>query len=327
MKNLFILDGASGTGKTDLLRWIVQNREDSIAIKKYTTRAKRDYEIKENIELDLIFISVDDFMYKQLEYTYTYNNAKYGVSKTLIDENLNKYDNVFIIIRDGETIKKLLHDYSFINVVPIFIYTDQDELKIRLKKQHKSNEEIKIRIEKVNRAFGDYLRHPDLYREILLNNSSVEDYYRLSESLIMKYKNSPVVDDSLIFVLMSFNPNNPLLTDYYHAMQRAVKNLNIGLNCFNLDEINGPIKITETARKHIENCRLAIVDLTENKPNVYYELGFAHGIGKQCIITASRETVLHTYPKEYKVLLYDNASSLEEQLENNLRDILTKNGT
>jgi guanylate kinase len=322
MKNLFVLDGASGTGKTDLIRWVTENKEDSIVINKYTTRSKRDYEIIENIKLDLEFISIEEFDSKGLEYTYIYNNAKYGVSKSSIDANLKKYDNVFLIIRDGDTIEELLHDYSFINIVPVYIYTDQNKLINRLRKQHKSLDEIKERMQKIKETFGDYLRHPHLYKEILLNNSSLEDYYRLTEALMAKYRNSPAVDDSLIFVLMSFNPNNPVLVDYYHAMQRAVNNLNMGLRCINLDEFKDSIKITDEAKKNIEICRLAIVDLTENKQNVFYELGFAHGIKKKCVITAYSETELHTYPKEYKILLYNNADTLERELEKVLRNIL-----
>jgi len=322
MKNLFILDGASGTGKTDLLRWVTENKEDSVTVKKYTTRLKRDYEIRENVTLDLEFISENDFVEKNLDYTYVYNNSKYGVSKTDIDENLQKYENVFLIIRDENVIERLIRHYSFINVVPIYIYTDLDKLKTRLKKQHADKDEIKKRMERNNRAFGDYLRRPYLYKEILLNNSSIEDYRRLVEAIMAKYKNSPIVDDKLIFVLMSFNPQNPSLTDYYQAMQRAVNNLDMGFKCINLDDINGSVKITDTAKQNIRNCRLAIVDLTENKPNVFYELGFVHGMKKECIITASKETKLHTYPGEYKVILYDNASTLEQRLEDTLRSIL-----
>jgi guanylate kinase len=322
MKNLFILDGASGTGKTDFLKWIIENKKDFVVIKKYTTREKRDYEIIEGSELDLEFIPEDEFSNKQLDYTYIYNNAKYGVSKSLIDEKLKNYINVFVIIRDGNIIEKLIEDYSFINVVPIYIYTDKDKLRARLKRQHKNKEEIMERMERIKRVFEDYLRRPHIYKEILLNNSSVENYRRLIEALIEKYKNSPTVDDSLIFVLMSFNPDNPALIDYYHAMQRAVNKLDMGLRCINLDAIDDSSKLTDTAKKSIENCRLAIVDLTENKPNVFYELGFAHGIKKKCIITAYSETELHTYPKEYKVLLYNNANTLEQKLEITLQNIL-----
>ena len=48
MKNLFIIDGAAGTGKTDLIKYIAEKYTLSSAtyIKKFTTREKRPEEEK-----------------------------------------------------------------------------------------------------------------------------------------------------------------------------------------------------------------------------------------------------------------------------------------
>lgn len=126
------------------------------------------------------------------------------------------------------------------------------------------------------------------------------------------------MDEKLIFVLMSFNPQNPSLLDYYQGMKRAVAAYDASLKCINLDEIGGSFKISDTALTKIRQSRLAIVDLTENRPSVYYELGFAHGIGQQCIITAHEKTPQLFYPGEYRILYYKNATDLERKLRREL---------
>lgn len=65
-----------------------------------------------------------------------------------------------------------------------------------------------------------------------------------------------------------------------------------------------------------------IVDLTENKPNVYYELGYLHAIGKTCIITAESGTVPSFYPSEYKILFYGSARELRDKLHKELANLL-----
>jgi len=46
MKNLYLIDGASGTGKSDLVHYVTDFKNDVKLVQKYTTRAERDYEKK-----------------------------------------------------------------------------------------------------------------------------------------------------------------------------------------------------------------------------------------------------------------------------------------
>ena len=52
MKNLFLIDGASGTGKSDLIKYVSDFNDDISFIKKFSTRKPRRNE--ENQKLDLI---------------------------------------------------------------------------------------------------------------------------------------------------------------------------------------------------------------------------------------------------------------------------------
>ena len=83
MKNLFLVDGASGTGKSDLLRWVIDNNADDVRyLQKGTTRGQRPQEQNDTgILLDLEFLSKAEFKAKQYDYTYRYGGAEYGFSR------------------------------------------------------------------------------------------------------------------------------------------------------------------------------------------------------------------------------------------------------
>jgi guanylate kinase len=325
MKNLFVIDGASGTGKSDLLQYVDNFKTKVSIVRKYTTRSQRDYEKEKSWKLDLDFISQEDFDQQKFDYQYKYGKQMYGFHRVSLDTCLKQHSNVFVIVRNTDVIKQLIEDYNFINVVPVYIYTDQEKIQQRLIAQNVTEEQLKFRLDRIREAFEDYLLHPQIYREVLINNSNIAEYHRLIDILLEKHKGSPEIDEKLVFVLMSFNPENHNLVDYYNAMKRAVIKYDPSMKCINLDEVPGSFKISDTAKKKVRNCRLVIVDLTENKPNVFYELGYVHGIAKDFIITAHKTTPEVFYSSEYKTIYYDNATELENILLKQIRGILGEN--
>jgi len=321
MKNLFLIDGASGTGKSDLIKYLMDFSTNVSFVRKYTTREKRNYE-KINSFLDLIFITDFEFIRNQFKYQYSYSGCKYGFHKSDIYEQLLKYDNVFVIVRNPQVTRQLMSDFHYINVVPVFVYTDKDEIIKRLQNQDMSEDQIKFRLDRLQLAYEDYLKNSQMYMHVLINKSSKKDYRHLIDEMLKKYSVSPIIDEKLIFILMSFNPNNSQLEDYSNAMKRAVADVDLSLKCNNLEDITGSFKISDEAKKKISLCRLAIVDLTENKPNVFYELGYAHAINKEVIITAHEDTDILFYPGEYKVVRYKNSTDLFNKLKYELKGVL-----
>ena len=322
MKNLFLIDGASGTGKSDLLRYVTEFELDGISMPKYTTRIKRPYEEERNLHLDLNCVNEEEFKSLNLDFKYKYGGNKYGFLKDDLDDYLKSSNNVFLIVRDSDLIKKLIKIYSYINVIPIYIYTDQNLIIERLKKEEYKVDQIQYRIEKVKNAFRDYLNNPYLYDDLLINNSSYDNYINLIRSLIKKHEESQKIEPDLIFVLMSFNTSNPKLIDNYKAIKRSIDSLDGNYRCLRLDESPGSYKISETSKEFIRKCRLAIFDLTENKQNVYYELGFAQGISKECILVAQKGTEVQFYSNEYKILYYESVTELQSKLEKQIQSIL-----
>lgn len=194
LKNLFLIDGAAGTGKTDLLEYVLNKYSSSnlVAIlKKFTTRKQRPEEIERKLPLDLLFVSHTEFE-KHLHgaesfYFYQYGGEFYGFYKASVDEALDSNQNVFIIVRDRVTIMQIENDYPKINTIPVFIYSDNAQIKKRLKKDGYNHNAINFRLARQKLVLEDFLRHPDLYTEIIINNSIKRDFHRLIDMLLKKH--------------------------------------------------------------------------------------------------------------------------------------------
>ena len=331
MKNLFLIDGASGTGKSDLLGFVARNHDLSL-VRKYTTRERRDYEEAGLIQVELEFVSEEEFDKLDLEYQYRYRrridsarSERYGFKKSTLNAALESSRNVFVVVRSATVIRQLTGDYSFLNVIPVYIYTDEDKIQERLRGEGLTKEQIRFRVERLREARDDYFQNPQLYSEVLINTSSSENFHRLIRSqLIAKYASQPEIDEKLVFVLMSVGFDaHPELEDHYSAIERAVEALGNGYRVERLDEVAGMTRsLTEEAKRRIEACRLAIVDISYNPPNVYYELGYAHCAEKECLIVASQKTKPLFYPREYRIVRFRNAKELNEQLTKILRRML-----
>ena len=324
MKNLFLVDGASATGKSDLLKWVMENNADDVSfVIKGTTRAQRDYERYDpEILLDLEFLTDEEFQARNYDYSYTYGGGRYGFTRASLTKELLQRDNVFVIVRNNAIIDKIAKEYNFINVVPVFVYTDKAELIRRLEAANIGSDVISSRLQRSEIALRDYYAHPEVYREVLINNSSREVFHTTIERLITKYSNQPSIDPYQIAVMMSFNPSNKKLDDYFDAMEAAVRSVSSKLKCLRVDKAPGSPKIAAEFRNLIASARCVIVDLTENKQNVYYELGFAQAKGKTCLITAENDTSPFFYPREHKIIFYDSARDLREKLSAELRAVL-----
>lgn len=323
IKNLFIIDGASGTGKSDMLKYLDKKRTSSrtvTTLRKYTTRKIRDEEEAEDYHLDLDFVSLEQFEeYKKAKdfYSYGYGDEQYGFFKSSLEEALEYFQNVFIIIRNKELSENIRTDFPNTRVINAYIYTDIPEVVKRLKKAGYSDEKIQFRINRQTHAWNDYLKYSQDYDEIIINNSNETDFERLIEQLIQSY--NKVSTDSLsisntetyrlikpivgykyqiekrldnfpfernVFLMMKFRPENQLLFEFIRDI--LIEN---NFNCVRADQPEWDI--THSAYNYITAlycCKYGIAlfdkpeENNEYSPNVAYELGIMHNQHKECLI-------------------------------------------
>jgi len=121
---------------------------------------------------------------------------------------------------------------------------------------------------------------------------------------------------NLVFVAMPFTE---AMLDVYYTIKEEVKKL--GLNALRIDESVGSGLILKKIMKGIENAEFLIFDLSEEKPNVYYELGYAHGVGnerEEILLIAKKGTKLHFDIATRSVIFYDSVEDLKSKIYLNL---------
>ena len=187
MINLFLVDGASGTGKSDLVEYVRAPYKRCGVVIKATTRKLRDYEEREDIALDLSFYSKAEFDRLNLHYMYEYGGESYGFSKRTLDQTLTEFRNVFAIIRSIPLMKRLKADYRNCRVVTVYIRSDLRLIEDRMRRQGRTQQEIEFRKTRIAETFADYERNTSFFDEIIENSSDKNTYYVLIDNLLAKY--------------------------------------------------------------------------------------------------------------------------------------------
>ena len=114
------------------------------------------------------------------------------------------------------------------------------------------------------------------------------------------------------FIAMSMDENNHALVDVLEAIKAGAKEC--GITAERIDDDDRSERITDRMLELIRTAEFVIVDLTEIRPNVFYEAGYAQGAGKTPIYIARHGTDLHFDLKDYPVIFFRNMKELREKL-------------
>jgi nucleoside 2-deoxyribosyltransferase len=127
------------------------------------------------------------------------------------------------------------------------------------------------------------------------------------------------------FVVMSFS-GDPVIESYYEeAIKPTVKAL--GYDCIRADEEHYSDTISRRIRDNIEDCAVVIVDLTEDRPNCYFEAGYAVALNKSIIFQRLNAppkytAVFHFDVQDYPFILYHTVADLRKKLDDRLKALL-----
>lgn len=154
------------------------------------------------------------------------------------------------------------------------------------------------------------------YEKANYNNSQVVPNDFLKNFGITNSKDFDI-DNKQVFVLTPFNDN-------YRGVYITIREVCLKLNlyCLRGDEEYIPNEIFPEIIKQIIKSRLIIANITGRNPNVMYELGVAHALGKPTIVVAKDFTDIPFDLNNRRIIIYKNEEELQRRLETSITDML-----
>lgn len=103
----------------------------------------------------------------------------------------------------------------------------------------------------------------------------------------------------------------PTILRYHFSIEKA-------------DEISTTGTLTDSILEAITRSRFVVADLTDERPNCYYEVGYAHALGKPVIILAKKDTRRHFDISVYKWNFWTDYKDLKKIFEAEILNVLNR---
>jgi predicted Rossmann-fold nucleotide-binding protein len=148
-------------------------------------------------------------------------------------------------------------------------------------------------------------------------NSLKSDWHEHAATIVSLAEK--VAESRLVTVVMSY-AERPDLVDAYDSFQQVVHEL--GYECERVSDKNAPDRIVPEILARIERAAFVLVDLTDLRPNVFYELGYAEGLRKRVIVTAKEGTELPFDVKDVPTIFWESQKKLKDDLTARIRSVV-----
>jgi hypothetical protein len=126
-------------------------------------------------------------------------------------------------------------------------------------------------------------------------------------------------DPKLVFVIIAFRDD---MEPVFEGIKAAGES--VGLSVKRVMDVIGDYRITDQIIQMINSARFIVADLTLERPNVYFELGYARGLGKNVITIAREGTNIHFDIKDWTYISYNDSRVLEQKLRKRFEFELSK---
>lgn len=195
---------------------------------------------------------------------------------------------------------------------------ENNKVQLSLQRESVENEIIKLndRLTSDSINFSDinhlFLQVPK--KEIEVKNEVRDDTFFTNFGInIDNYKVIP----HTVFCMMPFNRNFDKL--YFNIKQICEDNK---IKCKRSDDVVEPGLILKQILELILQSQLILAVIDGRNPNVFYEIGIAHALGKSVILLAEDTKANKVYDISYnRMILYSNMIDLKKKLGNALKSI------
>ncbi len=196
---------------------------------------------------------------------------------------LSRENNDYVVFTGGEL---LLKEYLAFDGIESYVKKMFHEEEIKRAKQEDER----------NRGYGNSV----LNRESLIANTTYQP--------------------NTAFILMAIDETNLELEVVKDSIKDVCKAYD--LQAVRVDEIEHQCQITEIILTKIRDSEVIFADLTNERPNVYYEVGYAHAINKRIILFRKKGAKVHFDLFGYKISEYITSKDLRDELTNRLENVL-----
>lgn len=179
-----------------------------------------------------------------------------------------------------------------------------------------------------DRLYSDSSRWKDV-NHLLLNSQNKNDLIASKTPINYEFFNNLGINlndieirKDLVFFLTPFH--NDFEEEFMFVEKICY---NVGLKCSRGDEDFVKGNVLRYILERVLASRIIIANLNGRNPNVYYELGIAHAIGKPVILIANAKT-FNEIPfdlQSNKLIIYQRPEELGKSLTNALAQILIEN--
>jgi len=321
MGKIFALAGPSGVGKTTFLNKLFEKKQKKLKLLvRATSRPKRP---NEQEGIDYNFYSSKGFLHKVSSNDFihieSYGDYLFGIEENVIENILynSKSDGIIMagiygalhlkdIYKESITILYMYPGKRNTILNPDCLEGESKEIKELIRRLELKYKEGDIEPEHNN--LKEYIKKRMNYNYVelaftigklrskhnikLIENPKDNIEIALNQFIQIRSKsyNVPVIkktQENQSFVLMPFRDDlKPVYEDHIKPTMES-----LGYSCFRADGIFSNKQILDDIIDAVQKAYIIISDLTDGNPNVFYETGYCHAIGKKVILITQDDEV------------------------------------